>query len=159
MGRRRAGTRGAGRRNGSDPTNTPLKSQTKLNTPTENHVEHGVMKSKFPLAITSLLIASSGLADAAPWNIFRRRAPEPPRHEEKHDHRDRDRDDRNDRYRGHDRLEKRAQARLRDLGFYRGPIDGDFGRGSRAALSRFQHSRGLRATGTLTDSTIHALRL
>ena len=126
------------------------------------------MKSTLiPLAVTTLIIASSGLADAAPWDIFRRK-PEPPRHEERHDHRHGGRDDRGRDHRGHDHrdnrrprmsLEARAQLRLRELGFYRGPVDGEFGRGSRAALSRFQHSRGLRPTGALTPATIRALRL
>lgn len=114
------------------------------------------MKSKITLAVTSLLIATSGLATAAPWDVFRgRRAPEPPRYE---DHRGSHYDHRHDSRRPM-RLEARAQLRLRELGFYRGPIDGDFGRGSRAALSRFQHSRGLRPSGVLTAATIRALRL
>ena len=57
------------------------------------------------------------------------------------------------------RTEARAQQRLRELGYYRGPIDGDFGRGSRAALSRFQRDRGLRPTGWLDERTIRALRI
>lgn len=53
----------------------------------------------------------------------------------------------------------RAQSRLRELGYYRGPVDGDFGRGSRAALARFQRDRGLRPTGSLDERTLRALRI
>ncbi|MGJ8635066.1 MAG: peptidoglycan-binding domain-containing protein [Luteolibacter sp.] len=56
-----------------------------------------------------------------------------------------------------DRIEVRAQMRLKRLGYYRGAIDGDFGRGSRAALVRFQHSKRLRPTGSLDSKTIRAL--
>ncbi|WP_411825593.1 peptidoglycan-binding domain-containing protein [Luteolibacter sp. AS25] len=63
--------------------------------------------------------------------------------------------------RGHnswnDRLEVRAQVRLQKLGYYRGAIDGDFGRGSRAALVRFQQGKRLRQSGVLDSATIRAL--
>ncbi len=123
------------------------------------------MKSTPPTLTALLLIVSTSLAGAAPWSFFRR-TPEPPRQEERHDSRNdrRDRDSRYDNNHRHDgrrpiRVEARAQQRLRELGFYRGPVDGEFGRGSRAALSRFQHSRGLRPTGVLNESTMRALRI
>ena len=56
-----------------------------------------------------------------------------------------------------DRVEVRAQMRLKRLGFYRGSVDGAFGRGSRAALLRFQHSKHLRPTGSLDSRTLRAL--
>ncbi|MEP2777631.1 MAG: peptidoglycan-binding domain-containing protein [Luteolibacter sp.] len=56
-----------------------------------------------------------------------------------------------------DRIEVRAQRRLQALGFYRGAIDGDFGRGSRAALVKFQRGKHLRPTGVLDAMTIRAL--
>ncbi|MGC4015751.1 MAG: peptidoglycan-binding protein [Luteolibacter sp.] len=56
-------------------------------------------------------------------------------------------------------LEARAQIRLRSMGYYRGPIDGDFGYGSRRALIRFQHDRGLRMTGWLDWPSRRALGL
>lgn len=59
----------------------------------------------------------------------------------------------------HHRLEVRAQIRLRQLGYYRGPIDGAFGKGSRAALFRFQRDHRLPMTGRLDVRTIRALRI
>ncbi|MFD0893125.1 peptidoglycan-binding protein [Luteolibacter ambystomatis] len=56
-------------------------------------------------------------------------------------------------------LEARAQLRLRSMGYYRGPIDGDFGYGSRRALARFQRDHRLRITGWLDWSTRRALGL
>ena len=135
------------------------------------------------MKLTSTLTAAALLltpvvTQAAPWDIFRSRpAPQPPRHEE-HGRPRYDNNDRRGEYRGPDRdrdrgrgerrdggdgrvsrLEFKAQLRLRELGFYRGPVDGDFGRGSRAALYRFQKSRGLRPSGELTGTTIRALRI
>jgi N-acetylmuramoyl-L-alanine amidase len=52
-----------------------------------------------------------------------------------------------------------AQQRLRQQGFYRGRIDGHWGRGTQAALSRFQQARGLVVTGQLDYETARALRL
>jgi hypothetical protein len=46
-----------------------------------------------------------------------------------------------------------VQQRLRDLGFYDGPIDGVFGRQSREALANFQWNQGLLANGELSIST------
>ena len=53
----------------------------------------------------------------------------------------------------------RAQLRLRELGYYRGPIDGAFGRGSQAALVRFQRDNRLRPTGWLDERSRRALRI
>jgi N-acetylmuramoyl-L-alanine amidase len=49
------------------------------------------------------------------------------------------------------------QNRLRQLGFYAGPVDGLWGTSTQAALERFQRSRGFEVTGTLTPTTAHAL--
>jgi peptidoglycan hydrolase-like protein with peptidoglycan-binding domain len=49
------------------------------------------------------------------------------------------------------------QQRLRRLGFYRGPIDGEWGPGSQAAVERFQRNRGLAPTGDLNPTTLAAL--
>lgn len=57
------------------------------------------------------------------------------------------------------RTEARAQQRLRELGYYRGPVDGDFGRNSRNALARFQRDNRLRPTGSLDERTLRALRI
>jgi len=121
------------------------------------------MKNIPTIALSVLLIGSAGVAGASPLDFLfgGSRRPEPPRHEQRHDHRDNRHDDRYDRDRGRRpmRTEARAQQRLRELGYYRGPIDGEFGRGSRAALSRFQRDRGLRPTGWLDERTTRALRI
>lgn len=115
------------------------------------------MKTTTTLATAVILFATSALAGAAPWGGYPSR--------------DSGRYDRDDRAYGRDdgrvghyhgprmSLEARAQLRLRQLGFYRGPVDGDFGRGSRSALVRFQYRTGLRPTGWLDGRTIRALRL
>jgi peptidoglycan hydrolase-like protein with peptidoglycan-binding domain len=52
-----------------------------------------------------------------------------------------------------------VQARLRQLGYYGGPIDGVWGSGTRYALERFQQSRRLAATGELNQATVSAMGL
>lgn len=109
------------------------------------------------IALSALLIGSAGIAQAGPLDFLFKK----PDH--RHDHRgpDRGRDDRFDRDRGRPRMstEARAQQRLRELGYYRGPIDGSFGRGSKASLVRFQRDNRLRPTGWLDERTRRALRL
>ena len=51
------------------------------------------------------------------------------------------------------------QGRLRQLGFYRGPVDGVWGRSTQAAIERFQSVRGLDVTGQPTPATVAALGL
>lgn len=46
-----------------------------------------------------------------------------------------------------------VQETLADLEFYTGPIDGDFGRGTQAAVGRFQESCDLEPTGELDIAT------
>ncbi|MFT4175138.1 MAG: peptidoglycan-binding domain-containing protein [Luteolibacter sp.] len=65
---------------------------------------------------------------------------------------------------GHDRhrlnrVEARAQQRLRQLGYYRGRIDGSFGPQSRRALVRFQRDHRLPMSGRLDYRTLRALRI
>jgi peptidoglycan hydrolase-like protein with peptidoglycan-binding domain len=48
---------------------------------------------------------------------------------------------------------KQAQERLAALGFYSGPINGDFGPNTQAALAQFQLSRILPASGQLDAET------
>lgn len=103
------------------------------------------------LAATALLSVMAALPANAAWP-WSRPQPAPPHHYRGHGQ-----DEWNNR--SYSRIEARAQARLRQLGYYRGPIDGDFGRGSRTALARFQRDRGLRPTGHLDRNTIRALRL
>lgn len=48
---------------------------------------------------------------------------------------------------------KEAQEQLAALGFYSGPINGDFGPNTQAALAQFQLSRILPASGQLDAET------
>jgi peptidoglycan hydrolase-like protein with peptidoglycan-binding domain len=52
-----------------------------------------------------------------------------------------------------------VQARLRALGYYGGPIDGMWGRGTQASLERFQRHRRLAVTGRLNQATVTAMGL
>ncbi len=52
-----------------------------------------------------------------------------------------------------------AQQRLAREGYYRGQIDGVIGPETRRAVARYQSSRGLRVTGSLTTDTLEALGL
>jgi hypothetical protein len=49
------------------------------------------------------------------------------------------------------------QARLHNLGFYEGDIDGDFSPDTKAAVAAFQESVGMKATGELDKSTLERL--
>ena len=51
----------------------------------------------------------------------------------------------------------RLQTRLRELGLYRGPIDGDFGGGTESAVRAFQQAHGLEADGIVGPATWQAL--
>ncbi|MGI9529080.1 MAG: peptidoglycan-binding domain-containing protein [Acidimicrobiia bacterium] len=46
-----------------------------------------------------------------------------------------------------------VQEQLEELGLYSGPIDGDFGRGTQAAVEKFQADCGLEETGELEIDT------
>ena len=50
-----------------------------------------------------------------------------------------------------------VQARLRQLGFYSGPVDATWGPGTQTALQNFQSSNGLIADGRLTKATVVAM--
>ena len=52
-----------------------------------------------------------------------------------------------------------VQMRLADQGYYRGPIDGDSGPGTRNAIAHYQGDHGMRVTGRINDSLLLALRL
>jgi peptidoglycan hydrolase-like protein with peptidoglycan-binding domain len=51
------------------------------------------------------------------------------------------------------------QARLRDLNYYRGPVDGVWGANTQQAIERFQEGRGLQPNGQLNPMTVAALGL
>lgn len=50
-----------------------------------------------------------------------------------------------------------VQERLRALGFDAGPVNGDFGFKTQAALAQFQLSLTIPASGQLDDETLNAL--
>jgi peptidoglycan hydrolase-like protein with peptidoglycan-binding domain len=51
-----------------------------------------------------------------------------------------------------------AQRYLIALGHYNGPVDGVAGPATRAAVQRFQASRGLAQTGTITPDVVAEMR-
>ena len=68
--------------------------------------------------------------------------------------------DRAQRRHGHyQSTETKAQIRLRELGYYRGAIDGDFGRQSTRALVRYQRDHRLPVSARLDRRTLRSLRL
>ena len=52
---------------------------------------------------------------------------------------------------------KRVQEKLRELGFYNGPVNGDIGPNTQAALAQFQLSVPIPASGQLDEQTVAAL--
>ncbi|MDB6134072.1 MAG: peptidoglycan-binding protein [Verrucomicrobiales bacterium] len=107
------------------------------------------MKLPSFLTVLAVLAVSAGWAPAQ-YDRDRDRRPGPPPeppHQFDGDHR-----------RGPS-LEVRVQRRLKRMGYYQGPADGYFGRGSRVALARFQRHSGLRPTGALDGRTLRALGL
>src|SRR5688572_23262628 len=52
---------------------------------------------------------------------------------------------------------KRVQEKLRELGFYTGPVNGDIGPNTQAALAQFQLSVPVPASGQLDELTVAAL--
>ena len=52
---------------------------------------------------------------------------------------------------------KRVQEKLRGFGFDAGPVNGDFGEKTQAALAQFQLSRTIPASGQLDDQTLAEL--
>ena len=55
-------------------------------------------------------------------------------------------------------VETEVQRGLARHGYYRGPIDGDIGPGSRAAIRAFQYDNGLAPTGRIDHGLLAALR-
>jgi peptidoglycan hydrolase-like protein with peptidoglycan-binding domain len=51
------------------------------------------------------------------------------------------------------------QERLRNLGFYRGAVDGVWGQTTQRAIEQFQQNRGLQPNGQLTPATVTAMGL
>ena len=56
-----------------------------------------------------------------------------------------------------DSLAVDVQRELRRRGYYRGPIDGDIGPGSRSAIRAYQYDRGLSASGRIDSPLLRSL--
>ena len=54
-------------------------------------------------------------------------------------------------------LVSKVQAKLRELGFDAGPINGDFGSKTQAALAQFQLANLIPVSGSLDDATLAEL--
>lgn len=54
-------------------------------------------------------------------------------------------------------LPSAVQRQLAKRGYYKGKVDGQFGPGSRDALSRFQKSQDIKPTGRIDEDTLEAL--
>ena len=54
-------------------------------------------------------------------------------------------------------VEVAVQRALRRLGYYHGPIDGEIGSGSRAAIRRFQADNGLEVSGRIDRPLLRSL--
>ena len=51
-----------------------------------------------------------------------------------------------------------AQRLLRGLGYYNGPLDGDYGPQTRSAVIAFERSQGMPQTGTITPALLQQMR-
>ncbi len=56
-------------------------------------------------------------------------------------------------------IEVDVQRELRRRGYYRGPLDGDIGPGSRAAIRAYQADRGLEMSGLIDSTLLRSLGL
>ena len=54
-------------------------------------------------------------------------------------------------------LPKAVQRQLAKRGYYKGPVNGDFGASSRTALTRFQKDNHLKPTGRIDEDSLEAL--
>jgi peptidoglycan hydrolase-like protein with peptidoglycan-binding domain len=54
---------------------------------------------------------------------------------------------------------RQVQQKLNDLGYNAGQVDGIWGPNTKSAITNFQHSKGLQATGRLDENTANALGL
>ena len=52
---------------------------------------------------------------------------------------------------------KKVQSRLKKLGYYSGSIDGDYGNGTKTAVTKFQKRNGLTANGKVNSKTLAKL--
>lgn len=119
------------------------------------------MRTIQKIALSALLILSPAALEASP---FRSDYRDDRRSDHRSDHRGYDRGRDHDSRRGYTpprhhapRVEVQAQLRLRQLGYYRGPIDGLIGRGTRYSIMRFQRDYRLPSSGYLDYRTLRAL--
>ena len=68
----------------------------------------------------------------------------------------RDGDERGGRY-SPNSMARAVQGELKERGYYRGTVDGQFGAGTASALRAFQRDKGLKVTGRLDERTLKAL--
>ena len=54
-------------------------------------------------------------------------------------------------------MARAVQSELKERGYYRGAVDGQFGAGTASALRAFQRDKGLKVTGRLDERTLKAL--
>ncbi len=54
-------------------------------------------------------------------------------------------------------MARAVQSELKERGYYRGSVDGQFGAGTASALRSFQREKGLKVTGRLDERTLKAL--
>ena len=117
------------------------------------------MKIINTLALGAILTFTAGFANAAP----RGKAIEIDYRQDEHrkdDHRgDKNKDREPPRREHHQSTETKAQIRLRELGYYHGAIDGDFGRQSTRALVRYQRDKHLPVSARLDTRTLRSLRI
>ena len=52
---------------------------------------------------------------------------------------------------------KKVQRKLKNLGYYSGSIDGDYGNGTKTAVKNFQKRNGLKETGKVNSATLKKL--
>jgi len=60
-------------------------------------------------------------------------------------------------YYGDSQVSVQVQAALQQQGYYKGPVDGVVGPGTRAAIAAYQQDNGLRVTGTVTPALLNNL--
>jgi len=60
---------------------------------------------------------------------------------------------------GRDELWVDVQRSLADRGYYHGPLDGEIGAGSRAAIRAYQSDHGLEVTGRIDNTLLRSLHI
>ena len=63
------------------------------------------------------------------------------------------------RYSSADGLAVNVQRALRSRGYYKGPLDGNIGSGSRSAIRAYQREHGLTVSGRIDTALVRSLRI